>query len=228
LYGEYRATPSEENLNSLLFEVELFARRVTLGAGGKYAQYLNHSTTGAYAQTDLSQNVTIKVWRSLDKFNGKSKFSVWVYRIAKNTVLDAVRQIQRRGEVELLEWKGYGGEYAGFRGASGKSADAGFNIRGGSKLPLGRFCAPDERKVRLSWMIANLPEKDQHIIYLVQEGYKPSEIGEEFGKNAKWASNQLTRIKNLLKKRADLAKRQKPSVIVMKKAPTPLPACEAA
>src|ERR1700689_2130753 len=51
LYAAYVNDKSADNLNRLLVEVELYARRVTLGQGGKYAQYLNQSATDQYPQT---------------------------------------------------------------------------------------------------------------------------------------------------------------------------------
>lgn len=231
LYEVYKAHPTEENRNHLLVEVERYARRTTLGKGGKYAQHLHQSVTDQYPQTEVSTNTAIKVWRSLGDFDGRSKFSVWVFRIARNVVKDTCRQIRNRGEVDLLEWRDYDGDYAGSRAASASSADGEFVVTARQKSPLPSSGAPDERKVKLYWLVLGLSEQDQHIIYLVQEGYKPAEIGEEFGKSAKWASNNLNRLKKLLKKRAaeefPVAKSQNRSVLVMKGNKT-LPASAAA
>ncbi|TAK53968.1 MAG: RNA polymerase sigma factor, partial [Bacteroidetes bacterium] len=37
---------------------------------------------------DLSQDVFLKAYRSLDKFRGESKFGTWLYRITVNTCYD--------------------------------------------------------------------------------------------------------------------------------------------
>jgi RNA polymerase sigma-70 factor (ECF subfamily) len=37
---------------------------------------------------DLTQQTFLKVWSSLDRFAGRSKFSTWLYRIAYNTYID--------------------------------------------------------------------------------------------------------------------------------------------
>ncbi len=41
---------------------------------------------------DLSQEVFIKIWRSIGSYRGDCKFSSWVYKIATNTTLDHLRR----------------------------------------------------------------------------------------------------------------------------------------
>src|SRR5580700_2932907 len=86
LYAQYKAAPGEDNLNLLLAEVERYARSVTAGKGGAFRSYLHQSATEKYPASEISSEVMIKVWRNLEKFDGRSKFSVWVFRIARNTV----------------------------------------------------------------------------------------------------------------------------------------------
>jgi RNA polymerase sigma-70 factor (ECF subfamily) len=49
----------------------------------------------ANAAEDVVQEVWIKVYRSLDSFDGRSKFTTWLYRVTRNTCLDQVRQGKR-------------------------------------------------------------------------------------------------------------------------------------
>lgn len=49
---------------------------------------------------DITQEVFIKVFQSLDKFRAESGFSTWLYRIAYNTTITAVRK-QRANYISL-------------------------------------------------------------------------------------------------------------------------------
>ncbi len=48
------------------------------------------------AADDVTQEVFIKVYRSLDTFDERARFSTWLYRVTRNTCLDQVRSGKRR------------------------------------------------------------------------------------------------------------------------------------
>ena len=48
------------------------------------------------AAEDVVQEVWMKVFRSLDSFDERSRFTTWLYRVTRNACLDAVRAGQRR------------------------------------------------------------------------------------------------------------------------------------
>ena len=48
------------------------------------------------AAEDTVQEVWIKVYRSLGTFDGRARFSTWLYRVTRNTCLDQVRAGARR------------------------------------------------------------------------------------------------------------------------------------
>jgi RNA polymerase sigma-70 factor (ECF subfamily) len=51
---------------------------------------------------DLSQEVFIKAWNALPRFEARARFSTWIYRIAHNTVYDWTRRrkIEAVGELD--------------------------------------------------------------------------------------------------------------------------------
>jgi len=49
---------------------------------------------------DVSQEVFIKVYRYLDKFNQESSFYTWLYRITVNKCIDFIRKQKRKREVD--------------------------------------------------------------------------------------------------------------------------------
>jgi len=44
---------------------------------------------------EVSQDTFVKVYKSISKFNGESKFSTWIYKVAFNTCLDRLRKNKR-------------------------------------------------------------------------------------------------------------------------------------
>ena len=58
-------------------------------------------TGNAADASDLSQEVFLRVYRSLDNFRGDSSFSTWLYRIATNVCLDELRRRNRKAVVPI-------------------------------------------------------------------------------------------------------------------------------
>jgi RNA polymerase sigma-70 factor (ECF subfamily) len=50
--------------------------------------YVNHDED----ERDLMQEILFQAWKSFPRFDGRSKFSTWLYRVALNTVLTFKRR----------------------------------------------------------------------------------------------------------------------------------------
>jgi RNA polymerase sigma-70 factor, ECF subfamily len=58
-----------------------------------------HRYVGNYSEADdIAQDVFFKVWQKIKSFQGKSKFSTWLYRIVVNQCLDYRRKSKRKIE----------------------------------------------------------------------------------------------------------------------------------
>ena len=52
---------------------------------------------------EVSQDTFVKVYRSLNKFKGDSKFSTWVYRVTYNTCLDRIKKNKRKQNTVTID-----------------------------------------------------------------------------------------------------------------------------
>ena len=52
---------------------------------------------------EVSQDTFIKIFNSLNKFKGESKFSTWIYKITYNTCLDKLKKIKKENSVVYIE-----------------------------------------------------------------------------------------------------------------------------
>ncbi len=59
-------------------------------------RFLRHLLGDAALAEDVTQETFVRVYRKLTTFRHRSKFSTWVFRIARNAGIDALRSRQRR------------------------------------------------------------------------------------------------------------------------------------
>jgi RNA polymerase sigma-70 factor, ECF subfamily len=75
---------------------------------------------------DAAQDALLSAVRSISRFDGRSSFGTWLYRIATNACLDELRRRRRRPLVGLPGEADYDGDGAGGRApAFGSGGDAG-------------------------------------------------------------------------------------------------------
>jgi len=82
-------------------DMRAFDRLVLKHRGRIYAMILNMVKNDADAW-DLSQDVFIKAWKALPRFEARASFGTWLFRISHNVVYDwfRKRRIQTEGELD--------------------------------------------------------------------------------------------------------------------------------
>jgi len=100
LVSRYRAQTGSAEADSLWNE--LFLRH-----HGRVALWCLRLTGDRELAADLTQDVFLKAFRNLDSFRGESKFSTWLYSIARNHCFNEVKSRASRpeqdGELALAE-----------------------------------------------------------------------------------------------------------------------------
>lgn len=111
-------TISMENIR-LLSDVELIASAIKGRESGfeelvrRYQRpivaYVYRMLNDYEASLDVTQEVFIKVYNSLDKYSSEYKFSTWLYRIAHNAAIDWMRR--NSANLQSLETENAEGAY---------------------------------------------------------------------------------------------------------------------
>ena len=76
-------------------DLAAFERLVRRDPPAVYAHALRFFRDSSTAE-DMAQEVFLKVFRSLDSFDARSKFSTWLFRVTRNACLDEMRTGRRR------------------------------------------------------------------------------------------------------------------------------------
>lgn len=76
---------------------ELIRRYIKLG----YFIAYQYTKNQAEAE-DIVQDIFVKIWQKIKKFDQQKKFKSWFYEIAKNTSLDHLR---KRQDISFTEWE---------------------------------------------------------------------------------------------------------------------------
>jgi RNA polymerase sigma-70 factor (ECF subfamily) len=97
-------TPSDEDL-----VVEILAGRPELFSvvveryQGRLVNYLARMVRSLDDAHDLTQEVFLKVYQALDRFDPQYRFSTWVFRVAQNTAIDQMRRRKLRATSSLSQ-----------------------------------------------------------------------------------------------------------------------------
>ena len=122
---------------------------------------------------DLMQEVTVQLWRSHKRFEGKSRVSTWVYRVTLNVCLSQARKTKRQVQTSRLD-----------------------------KLDVAEDVSNEEKEqIELLYQaIRRLKEGDRAIMLLYLENKSYKEISEILGLTVSNVGVKVNRLKNQLKK----------------------------
>ena len=132
-------------------------------------------TKGEAEHNDLFQEISIQLWKSFSRFEGKSKFSTWMYRVGLNTAITLYRKEKNRVNTQPIN-----------EAITGiKSID--YDPR------------QDEQLNWLYQKIEMFSEIDKALVLLYLENKRYDEIAETLGITAVNARVKMNRIKSRLK-----------------------------
>ena len=127
-------------------------------------------------ERDLFQEILFQAWRSYPRFDGRSKFSTWLYRVSLNTVLTFKRRPAKVVTTEHFE-----------------------------NLPVAAEKAHNDEADALYAAILELNDIDRMVITLHLDGYENEEIADIAGLTKNNTAVKLHRIKEgLIKKLKNL------------------------
>lgn len=144
-------------------------------------QNIIHKICRLYTQSeaehkDLFQEISIQLWKSFDRFEGKSKFSTWMYRVGLNTAITLYRKDKKRIDTYALNDEI-------------------------SRIEVDQYDPVIDEQ--LNWLyqkIENFSEIDKALVLLYLEDKKYDEIADTLGITAVNARVKMNRIKQRLKK----------------------------
>jgi len=154
---------------------------------GRLVNYLFRLLRNADDAHDLAQEVFVKVYQVLDRFDPSYKFSTWLFRVAQNAAIDQIR----RRRLKLVSLRQEGGE--------GESRD--WDLPSAEKGPYGEL-RNRERGDAIQEAIEALPWEYRELILLRHYGDLPyEEIAQLKSMPLGTVKNKLFRGRQMLKER---------------------------
>jgi len=136
---------------------------------------------------DLSQEVFLKVFSSLERFDPRYRFTTWMYRIASNTAIDLIRK-RRPGSIVSLD------------APVGDDSGAPRDVAGNAPTP-DQFFQAHETKGRLEDAIRGLPDGYREVLLLRHQGERRyDEIARITGLPIGTVKNRIFRAREMLRR----------------------------
>lgn len=136
---------------------------------------------------EVVQDALLSAWRNLQKFEGKSQFGSWLYRIAANAALMMLRTRRRHPQVSMEDVTALGADEAGTNGFGAAAGDD------WSKRPDDQLQST-ELRAAIQAAVDELPESSR-AVFLVRdvEGLSTEETAEALGLSVPAVKTRLHR-----------------------------------
>jgi RNA polymerase sigma-70 factor (ECF subfamily) len=122
---------------------------------------------------DLAQEIAVQLWRSFPSFDGRVRFSTWMYRIALNVAISFTRRQRTRARYTI------------------DSEAALLDVAEPATTPL--------ELAELHARIAQLDPLDRALVLLYLDGYSNREVAEVLGTTEHNVATRLTRVRQTLR-----------------------------
>ncbi len=137
---------------------------------------------------EILQDVFVTVFKKIDRFEGKSAFSSWLYRITVNTAFMKLRKRKQTQAVSLDEL--------------GDSANESFSGKRSDTSDVNFISSRHELRAQLDGAIDNLPEEYKAIFILRDvDGLSNQEVGEILNISVPAVKSRLHRSRLMLRKK---------------------------
>jgi len=142
---------------------------------------------------DIAQQVFVKAYFSLKRFDQRAAFSTWLYKITVNECWDLLRKRKAR---PLVYEADFSEEQSRQFSATEREADSGLDTS--ERMAM---------RQRLEGMLAHLDERDRVMLILKEvEGFSVEEIADSLGLNANTVKVRLFRARRRI---VEIARREK-------------------
>ena len=139
--------------------------------------------------SDLSQDIYIKLWRSIPSFRGDSSFNTWLYRIVQNAAADMARKAARERTVSLT-----------VEGEDGEDGRDEMDIEDTAQTPEGALME-SESSLSVMQALDKLTENHRRIVVLrYMDGFSVTEIADILNIDEGTVKSRLFRAREKLKK----------------------------
>jgi len=175
--GEQAKVPSDDARSLAEVRRQAFEQLVARTADRlrRYLDRRQHCRDPFLAE-DVVQEVLIQLYRRADQYDPNRSFWGWLYRVARNKYIDALRRV-KPGDVGL-----------GQTGKPDEALEEWLERVATTKATPERIALEEERRQHLETTINRLPKPQREIVRLKRDGVQGKDIARQMGKSQAYVS----------------------------------------